>query len=69
MDIKLNKKSEKLDTQKNSISIDELLKIKNFTFELLIVRINSQLIRKESYNTTYIVEGDDVEVIHVFGGG
>jgi sulfur carrier protein len=69
MNITLNHKPEKIPTTKTSISVEELLKIKNFTFELLIVRINDDLIKKESYPSAFIQENDNVQVIHVFGGG
>ena len=69
MKIRLNHNNEVLNTDKSRISIDELLEIKNFTFELLIVKVNGNLIKKESYTSTYIKDGDDVQVIHVFGGG
>lgn len=69
MEIKLNHKIEKIDTQKSSITVEELLAIKNFTFELIIVRINGALVKKENYSTQLITPGNDVQVIHVFGGG
>jgi thiamine biosynthesis protein ThiS len=69
MEINLNNKPEKLTTAKSSITIDELLALKNFTFELLIVRINGELIKKADYASSNISAGDKVDVIHVFGGG
>lgn len=69
MEIKLNHKKEKINTEKSSITIEELLSIKNFTFELLVVKINGELIKKEQYSNATISEGDNVQVIHVFGGG
>ena len=69
MNIKLNHNPETLKTSKSSITVEELLKIKNFTFELLIVKINGTLVKKENYANNYVKEGDDVQVIHVFGGG
>lgn len=69
MEITLNHNKENIDTSKSTIYIDELLSIKNFTFELLIVKVNGVLIKKEHYSSTSIMEGDKVEVIHVFGGG
>ena len=69
MEIKLNHKIEKIDTQKSSITVEELLAIKNFTFELIMVRINGALVKKENYSTQLITPGNDVQVIHVFGGG
>jgi len=69
MQITLNNSIDRLETKKDSISVKELLEIKNFTFELLIVRINGELVKKDFYTTSLIKESDKVDVIHVFGGG
>lgn len=69
MEIILNNKEEKIETPKNSITVTELLSIKNFTFELLIVRINGEFLKKSDYGQAFIINGDKVDVIHIFGGG
>lgn len=69
MKITLNHNAEKISTEKSSITVNELLSLKNFTFELLIVKINGSLVKKEQYDKATVTEGDDVQVIHVFGGG
>jgi len=69
MRITLNHNPEVLDTNKDEISVEQLLAMKNFTFELLIVRVNGDLVKKDNYSSTLIKEGDNVQVIHVFGGG
>jgi thiamine biosynthesis protein ThiS len=69
MEITLNHNREVIDTDKLLLTVNELLAIKKFTFELLIVRINGILIKKENYSSATITNGDIVEVIHVFGGG
>ncbi len=69
MRITLNHNPEVLDTNKDEISVEQLLALKNFTFELLIVRVNGDLVKKDNYSSTLIKEGDNVQVIHVFGGG
>ncbi|MGA3014489.1 MAG: sulfur carrier protein ThiS [Bacteroidales bacterium] len=53
----------------NSITIDNLLKVKNFTFKMLIIKVNGNLIQKEDYAATSIKEGDDVSVLHLISGG
>jgi thiamine biosynthesis protein ThiS len=69
MRITLNHNPEVLDTNKDEITVEQLLALKNFTFELLIVRVNGDLVKKDNYSSTLIKEGDNVQVIHVFGGG
>ena len=67
MKITLNNNPETLDVA--CCSVDELLKIKNFTFKMLIVKINGQLVKKEDYNKAKIQEGDDVNILHLISGG
>ena len=55
--------------EKENCTVDELLKYKNFTFKMLIVKINGNLVRKEDYETTRISDGDDVNVLHLISGG
>ncbi|HPJ46013.1 MAG TPA: sulfur carrier protein ThiS [Tenuifilaceae bacterium] len=69
MEIILNNAAEKIETEKNSLTVSELLDMKKFTFELLIVRINGELVKQANYTTSSFTNGDKVDVIHVFGGG
>lgn len=67
MDIILNNRKEKINIEK--LSITDLLKYKNFTFKMMIVKINGKLIKKDEYQTAYIKEGDNVSVLHLISGG
>lgn len=51
------------------LTVSELLKVKNFTFKMLIIKINGNLVQKGTYETTSINEGDDVTVLHLISGG
>lgn len=51
------------------MTVSELLKVRNFTFKMLIIRINGKLIAKTEYPTAEVVEGDDVQVLHLISGG
>ena len=53
----------------DSLSVSELMKEKNFTFKMLIVRINGVLIKKTEYDSSEIKEGDDVMILHLISGG
>ncbi|MFC1733855.1 sulfur carrier protein ThiS [candidate division KSB1 bacterium] len=46
-----------------------MLEIKNFTFKLLVIKVNGKLIKKDQYENTEINEGDHVSVIHLISGG
>lgn len=67
MNIILNNRQETID--KDLMTVSELLKYKNFTFKLLVVKINGKLIKKDQYDTATIRDGDDVAVLHLTSGG
>jgi sulfur carrier protein len=53
----------------NSLTVNQLLQLKNYTFKMLIVKINGSLVQKGDYDTAVIHEGDDVSVLHLISGG
>lgn len=67
MDIILNNRPESF--APDNMTISELLKEKNFTFKLLVVKINGILVKKEEYQSAIIKHGDKVDVIHLISGG
>lgn len=68
MKITLNNKTEQFDN-KDQLTISELLKLKNFTFKMIIVRINNKGIPKELYDEAVIHDGDEVLILHLISGG
>lgn len=68
MKITLNNRQEEIDGY-NEITVSELLKVKNFTFKFLAVRINSQPVRPSEYEEASIKDGDKVVVMHLISGG
>lgn len=67
MKITLNNRQEEFEAEE--LTIDELLKLKNFTFKMLVVKINGKVIRKHEYNTKAVKHGDNVTVLHLISGG
>lgn len=67
MQITLNNRPESFD--KDKISISELLKIKNYSFKMLVIKVNSKLVKKDAYDIVEIKEGDNVTVLHLVSGG
>jgi sulfur carrier protein len=67
MQILLNNRVEEFD--KESISVNEMLKLKKFSFKMKIIKINGSLILKENYGSTIIHEGDEVKLIYLMSGG
>lgn len=51
------------------ITVSQLLALKNYTFKLLIVRINNKTVPRDEYDKTYIKDGDNVMVLHLITGG
>ncbi len=67
MNILLNNREEKFVQQ--TMSVSEMLVQKKFSFKMRIIKINGKLIAKENYDTTFIHEGDDVQMLYLMSGG
>lgn len=52
-----------------SMTITRILEVMNYTFRMLVVKVDGQLIKKNEYDITYIKPGADVQVIHLISGG
>ncbi len=69
MKITLNHRQEILDTPNTTLTINELLKLKKFSFTRLVVKINGKLVKRENYDSAFFQENDNVEIIHMISGG
>lgn len=67
MKITLNNREEIV--ERDSLTIEELIEYKNYTFKLLVTKINDQLVKKDDRKTTFIKDGDKVVVLHMISGG
>jgi sulfur carrier protein len=67
MKITLNNNIEHFDAER--MTVTELLAVKNYTFRMLVIRINDRLIPKDQYATEVVRDGDDVMVLHLISGG
>ncbi len=67
MKITLNNREENI--ERDLITIQELIEYKNFTFKLLVTKINDRLIKKDERKTANIKDGDKVVVLHMISGG
>jgi len=54
---------------KEGLTISDILKKKNYTFKMLIVKIDGKLIKKDKYDKAFIPNGADVKIIHLISGG
>jgi len=54
---------------KEGATIGSLMKENNFDFSTIIVKINGVVIEEEAWQTAAVSAGDNVEILHLFGGG
>lgn len=67
MKIILNNREEIIDN--DQLTMAELIKLKNFTFKMLVTKINDKLIKKDERESAIIRDGDKVVVLHMISGG
>jgi thiamine biosynthesis protein ThiS len=67
MKIILNNRNEEF--QLEQLTINELLAEKNFTFKMLVVKVNGELVKRRDFDSVTIKDGDDVMVLHLITGG
>jgi len=67
MKILLNNNPEEFNS--TQLTVNELLRNKNFTFKMLVIKINGILVKKADYETAMISDGDEVHVLHLISGG
>lgn len=68
MEIVINHVSEVIENR-DTITISELLRYKNFTYKMLIIKLNGSLVKREEGDSTVVSPGDNVQVIHLMTGG
>jgi len=67
MEITLNNNKEIVPDE--DMTVADLIRFKNFTFRLLVTKVNGKLVKKEERDQVFIREGDDVTVLHLISGG
>ena len=67
MKITLNNNPETIEL--NEITIQDIITLKNYTFALLITKVNGQLVKKEDRSNFIVRDGDNVAIIHLISGG
>ena len=67
MEILLNNRKETID--RDEIMLEELIQLKNFTFKLLVTKVNGRLVKKDERYNFIIRHGDEVQVLHMISGG
>ena len=67
MKILLNNREEEFIME--SLSVNEMITLKKFSFKLRIIKVNGQFISKEKYDSTIIHDGDSVQMLYLMSGG
>jgi len=67
MKIMLNNREEVFTTE--TLSVSQLLELRKLSFRMRIIKINGHLVPREKFASTYIKEGDNVQVIYLMSGG
>jgi sulfur carrier protein len=52
-----------------ALTVNEILERKNFTFKMLIIKLNGVLVQKTDYAVTVVKNGDDLNILHLISGG
>jgi len=69
MKITLNNNIEVIETVEDYLTISQLLQIKKFSFKNLVVKINDEFVKRDTYDNAKFMDGDKVDVIHMISGG
>lgn len=51
------------------LSVSDIMKRKNYTFQHIITRLNGALVHREQRDITMVSDGDDLEIYHLISGG
>ncbi len=54
---------------RNGMTVRDVLRQMNYTFPLLIVRIDGRLVSRSDYDTTEVPDGTSMDAIHMISGG
>jgi len=66
MEIKVNGKNEIIE---KNINLEKYLKNKNIDKNSVVVMLNESIIKKHSFENTFIKENDSIEILRFVAGG
>jgi sulfur carrier protein len=67
MRIILNNREEQFEAE--ILSVSKMLELKKFSFKMRIIKINDMLIARDNYDSTFIHDGDRVQMLYLMSGG
>ncbi len=51
------------------MTVQRVLDVMKYTFRMLVVKVNGELIKRQDYESTLVPENAVVQVIHLVAGG
>jgi len=51
------------------MTIREILQVMRYSFRMLVIKVNGQLVKKADYDSTTVPDEAEVHVIHLMSGG
>lgn len=51
------------------MTVRDVLTVMNYTFRMLVIKINGTIVKKENWDTCLVPVGAEVSVIHLMSGG
>lgn len=67
MKITLNNSPEIFEEEK--LTVEEIIQKKNFTFKMLVTKLNGKVVNKNDRNNIVVKDGDDLMILHLVSGG
>lgn len=67
MKIILNNRAEEI--KGGPMTVNELIQYKNFTFKMLVTKVNDELVKTHERDNVWVKDGDKVQVMHLISGG
>ncbi|MBT3168941.1 MAG: sulfur carrier protein ThiS [Candidatus Cloacimonetes bacterium] len=65
---KIRVNDNEINWEKN-MTINRILEVMNYTFRMLVVKVNDELVKKENYDKFIVPKNADVKIIHLISGG
>jgi len=60
---------EKEEYPETKLSVAEIIKRRKYSFPHIITKLNGRLIERESRETAFVANGDELEIFHLISGG
>lgn len=51
------------------MTIRNILQVMNYSFRMLVIKVDGKLVKKDAYDQTTVPDGAEVHVIHLISGG